>query len=349
MKTIWRFFASIQLTIALAALICVVAAWGSLLTVEDTRFFRAIDSQILLPWLLGEGMEYLNLTLWMFILVGLTAVFALNTAVCTADRVWAVVKDRRPVQSLFPHIVHVGFLIALLGHLVSSVAGFRSYGHVLMEGMPVNVPDVPGLSVRLDGLEMETRPDGELAELRTTITVMEEGSEVLTDDVMINGPVIYRGVAFYHLDQGNTPTALVLTVNGERVTAPLEGAFAAAGGRFAFGEIFPDFAMTPDGRAYNRSYNYRNPYIEIISESGARGYLSLAGPGATARVEGDGPGVYTVTVVDFVIKPYAVMAIHKDPGIWLIIAGSAVLVVGMVLLLFFRGERGELVRTANRA
>jgi hypothetical protein len=39
-----------------------------------------------------------------------------------------------------------------------------------------------------------------------------------------------------------------------------------------------------------------------------------------------------------------IFIINKDPGIGFIITGSIVLVAGMVLLLFFRGERTELVR-----
>ena len=38
------------------------------------------------------------------------------------------------------------------------------------------------------------------------------------------------------------------------------------------------------------------------------------------------------------------LTINKDPGITYIIIGSIVLVAGMALLLFFRGERAELVR-----
>ncbi|MBI2400803.1 MAG: hypothetical protein HYV23_07085, partial [Deltaproteobacteria bacterium] len=51
-----------------------------------------------------------------------------------------------------------------------------------------------------------------------------------------------------------------------------------------------------------------------------------------------------IRLVDYVFTPYVIFIINKDPGIGFIIIGSIVLVAGMVLLLFFRGERAELMR-----
>jgi len=348
MKSLWKFFSSVWLTIVTAGLICVVAAWGSLLTVANPRFFGALDQQVLFPWLLTEGVRAPGLTLWIFLLVALTALFAVNTVVCTTDRLSAIVRQKLPARAFFPHIVHIGFLVALVGHLASGVWGFRSYGNVLVEGRPAPVPHTEGLSVRLDRVETSTTPSGDLEDLRTTITLLEGERELLTDDIRINGPVIYRGVAFYHAGQGATPTGLVLDVDGERVEAPLEGGFSARGRSFTFGALWPDFALDPEGRPYSRSDDFANPHVEVLSGDGAVGYLALSAPGASTRVRSGGRD-FTITLEDYVITPYAVLSIHRDPGIWLIVAGSAVLVAGMVLLLFLRGERGELVRRTVQA
>ncbi|MFQ5465879.1 MAG: cytochrome c biogenesis protein ResB [Thermodesulfobacteriota bacterium] len=343
MKSLWKIFSSVWLTIVTAGLICIVAAWGSLLTVANPRFFGALDRQVLFPWLLTEGVRAPGLTLWIFILVALTALFAVNTVVCTAERLRSIVRLKLPVRTFFPHIVHIGFLVALVGHLASGAWGFRSYGNVLVEGRPAPVPHTEGLSVRLEGVETSSAPSGDLEDLRTTITLLDGERELLTEDIRINGPVIYRGVAFYHTGQGATPTGLVLDVDGERVEAPLEGGFSAGGKSFTFGALWPDFALDPDGRPYSRSADFANPHVEVLSGDGSVGYLALSSPGASTRVR-SGDHDFIITLEDYIITPYAVLAIHRDPGIWLIVVGSAVLVAGMVLLLLLRGERGELVR-----
>lgn len=339
MKSIWKFFASTWLTIVLAGLICLVTAWGSVLTVAESGFFRNMDTVVLLPWLVTEGMERLDLTLWIFLLIALISLFAVNTVVCTIDRVWSIVKMRLPWRTFFPHIVHVGFMIALLGHLVGSAWGFRSYGNVVLEGESAPVEAVPGLEVRLDGVDITQAPDGRLESLKTTVTLLEDGREVRTGDIQMNGPLIHDGIAFYHVNQGRTTTGVVLSVDGQRVSTGFEGTFTASGEVFKMGRFWADFAIDRQGRPYSRSNEFRNPVLEIISRDGSRGYLSLRRPGAAARVGGK-----VVRLLDLESSRYVVLTINRDPGIGFIIVGSVVLVVGMVLLLFMRGERGELIR-----
>lgn len=339
MKRLWNFFSSITLTIVLAVFICIVAAWGSLFAVREPEFYRALDGQILLPWLLTQGPRHLDLTLWIYLLIVLTAVFAINTAVCTLDRLYSIIKLKKPFQAFFPQIVHIGFLIALLGHLAGSVAGFRSYGTVAFEGEMTPVPYNKGMEITLDDFKMESGPNGEVGYLRATVSLYEKKEKVRTGDIEINGPLIHKGIAFYHLDQGRSPEGLILGVGDQRHTVKFEGAFTARDGReYRLGQVYPDFALDEGGRPYSRTDDFRNPHVEVIS-SGSVAYLDLDRKGGSVVLDGT-----EIKLLDYKLATYVVLAVHKDPGIWLIITGSIFLVIGMVLLLFMRGERGEIVR-----
>lgn len=303
------------------------------------RFYRALDHEILFPWLANEGLKDLPLTGWIYALVFLVSLFTINTAVCTLDKVSLILRSKRPARSFFPHIVHVGFLIALLGHLAGSVGGFRSQGNVVFKGGSAPVPNAPGLTVRLNEMEIKGSEERGLEYLRSNITLLRDGGEVKTGDIEMNSPVVYNGIAFYHLDQGTSPAGIVLSSGGELIEADFDASFKTSdGASFSLGEIYPDFALDADGRPFSRSNDFSNPHMEIKGP-GATAFLDLSRTGTSVRAWGR-----TFILEDFVIKEYAVLAIHKDPGIWLIIAGSSVLVAGMLLLLFFRGERGELVR-----
>jgi len=340
MKALWRLFASVRLTIVLAALICVTTAWGSMVTLRYPGFFRALDSEILMGWLASTGPSYLRITLWIYALVALIFLFAVNTAVCTADKLYSILKTGLPWRSLLPHVVHVGFLVALLGHLTGSVAGYKTDGNVLLAGEAAPVPNEPGLSVRLEAFDSERGPDGRLESLKTTVTLLKEGSEILTGEITINGPLRYKGTAFYHMDDGTTPTGLRLVVDGERVEAALGGALRTRDGSvFSLGRLYPDFALYANGRAYSRSDEFRNPHVEIIASDGETAYIDVSAPGASVTLDNR-----TWTLAGYIMTPYVVLSINRDPGIGLIIAGSAVLVAGMVALLFGRGERAELIR-----
>ncbi|OGP13846.1 MAG: hypothetical protein A2052_06080, partial [Deltaproteobacteria bacterium GWA2_54_12] len=231
MKSVWRFFSSVYLTVILAALISAVAAWGSILSMRYPQFFRAFDQEVLLPFLASFGAKYLSLTAWVWALIVLTALFGVNAFVCTADKVYAVFKNRKPWAALFPHIVHIGFLIALLGHLAGSAWGFRSYGNVVFEGDSIPVPHAEGIFLRLDKSEMIVLPSGELDSLKTTVTLLDaKGENVAQGDIGMNSPLIHKGIAFYHFDQGSSPSGLVIDIDGLIASVELEGSFQAPDG-----------------------------------------------------------------------------------------------------------------------
>lgn len=338
MKKLWSFFSSTKLTVILAGIICVVAAAGSILAVYAPEFYRAMDKIILLPWMAERGLAYFKYTFWMYLLILLTAIFSINTVVCTVDKVYSIIATKKPVRSLYPHIVHVGFLIALIGHLTGSLWGFRTFGNALIAGSAIPVPNVPGLTMSLVDYELTQGPTGEVEDLKTQITLYKDKKEILTETLGINNPLIYEGIAFYHVDQGEAPTGLILNAGGNTITTGFEGTFSSRLNKsFKLGGVFPDFAIDRSGKAITRSEKFLNPHIEIISDN-KRAYLDLTRPGTVVRLNST-----DIAFVDLKMSKFVELRIHNDPGIGFIIAGSAILTIGMLLLLFLRGERGEIV------
>jgi cytochrome c biogenesis protein ResB len=326
MKRIWGFFSSTGLTVILATLICIDAAWGSVVCIRNPEVFQALDQAILMPWLFTAGIKDPGLSLWIFILVVLIFLFALNTAACTVDRLIGVVKRRSPLRSFFPHVVHVGFLVALLGHLLGSTYGFRSPGNILVKGEPVVVPHTKSLLIRLDDVAAGYSPAGELTSVRTFVTLLEGDKVLLSDMIQINDPLRYGGAVFYHADHGSFPTGLVVEVEGARRSVNFGGTFKGPDNTgFSLGSLYTDIAIQ-----------------EIVTNSGESAFLSIARPGASVTLAGS-----TIRLVGYVTKPYAIITINRDPGIWFVIAGSSILVLGMVFLLFSKGERGELMNAAH--
>ena len=143
----------------------------------NPEFYRELDSVILLPWLITEGTRHLSRTFWIYILIVLIGFFAINTFVCTFDRLYSIIKTKRPWRSFLPQLVHAGFLIALFGHLMGSVSGFRSYGNVILKGETVPIRAAEGISVRLNDTEVKNDKTGKPDFLKTSVTVFENGAE----------------------------------------------------------------------------------------------------------------------------------------------------------------------------
>jgi len=339
MKHIWNFFASTCLTVVLSILICMTAAWGSVLVIANPGFFQSLDRTVLLSRLFGPGKQYPSLTLWIFVLIFLVFLFAVNTFVCTVDRLYTVIKTKSPFRYFLPQVVHIGFLVALIGHLAGSLFGFRSYGNIAVKGRVIAVPHEAGIFARLDDIDVGFNGEGGMERLKSTVTILKGKDAVKTYDIHLNDPLIYRGVAFYYADHGRATTGFILDVDGEKKEADLDGGFADRGGKkYFFGAFYTDLAIDGEGRPYSRTNQYRNPYQEIISEDGEKGFLGVSDIGSKVTIGGK-----TITLLEYAVSPYAVFTINKDPGIAFIIAGSGLLTGAMMLILFIRGEKGELM------
>ncbi len=324
LKGVWKGLGSPGLTVVLTVLICVDTAVGSFVVAGNRAFYERLDMEILFPYLWRVVPEHPWLTLWIVVLVVLVSLFAVNTLVCIIDRVYMILKKRAPLRALLPQLVHVGFIVALLGHLAGSTYGFRAYGTVAIEGQKLAVPHTEDLYMRLDGVHARFSHTGELTDLKVSITLFEGDIPVYSDEMSINDPLIYRGIAFYYVRHGRTLRGFLIDVDGKKTEVSARGSFASPRGRiFYFGRIHTEGTAVP--------------LVEVIADSGRSALLRLA-PSSAIELEGS-----TITLVDFVLASYGVFTINRDPGIWPVGVGSVLLVGGMLGLLFAREDRGELV------
>ncbi len=334
------FFSSIILTVVLAVLICLVSVLGSLLTIENQGLMQFLDHNVLLYGLarLGGRAE----VYWIYALIALIFLFAVNTTVCTLDKVIAILKRGAPRRSLIPHVVHAGFLIALTGHLLGSIAGFRTSANVVFKGEALPISEAPGLSVRLDDFEAHENTYGARDFLRARVSILEKGRQVRQGEIRLNHPLIYRGIAFYYNDDGAAPTGIRVSWKGserrllfEDETPPEEGSGLKITG------FYPDFARDSTGRPYSRSRRFVNPYVRLEA-NGSEAFLPIGEQGDGVEIGGA-----KARFTGFVVSPYVVLAINKDPGIYLVVGGSALLLLGMILLLIYGRDKTELIRPSR--
>jgi len=337
MKKLWGFFSSIILTVALASLICIVSVAGSIITIRNPEVMGYLDHTVLiygLTELSGRAELY-----WIIALIFLISLFALNTFVCTLEKITAIVKKKAPLHRLLPHIVHIGFLIALTGHLIGSISGFKSSGNVIFKDELTPVAAVKNLSVRLENFTAKNNRYGYRDYMKTTISIFSDGEKILTGDISVNHPLIYKGIAFYHNDDGKAPAGIrvrrdgvieELSFNGDN-TSGKKNALQVTG-------LYPDFALDKRGRPFSRSESFVNPYVRLtMGEESA--FLNINGQGHAVSIKGE-----RIEYAGFRLRPYVVLSINKDPGIWLVIFGSIILLLGMVLLLIFGRDKAELIR-----
>lgn len=223
MQKAWSFFSSIRFAIYLTSAITVVAVAGSFSVMRNADLYEGIDHAVLMEWWTSNGMQNLEYLWWIPVLIVLVFFFGLNTFICSIDRLIPISRfyfrekiervtiggqdmeeedpslftKRRSIAPFYPYIAHIGFLIALIGHLVGSIGGFKSYGNVVMEGSGVRVPHNDGLYLLLDRFDVTFSRYGYPEEMRSHVRIVD-GKQVLAEKVVeVNSPLIYQGLAFY--------------------------------------------------------------------------------------------------------------------------------------------------------
>jgi hypothetical protein len=124
---------------------------------------------------------------WLYALGLLAGLYALNTLLATWDSV--VRKWRAGVRSPGPYapsIIHVGFLVAMLGHLVGGLTTEDFDPVIVSEGWS----EVPGFGeARLLALEVDAMPNGMPKSARATLAVRDPSGAIRQEVVDYNQPL----------------------------------------------------------------------------------------------------------------------------------------------------------------
>jgi cytochrome c biogenesis protein len=245
------------------------------------------------------------------------------------------------------YITHLSLLVILIGGLMGSLYGFK--GHVeILEGETVNqiflrakdqaVPKPIDFSVRCDDFnvtyyDIPGRKEKHVKEYSSALTILEGGKEVLKKTIQVNHPLHYKGLAFYQSSYGalNDITlgiqrkdakekVLLKGLEGESIPIPNSTAvvrllkYAPQVHNFGEGVQVVLFKPNQEPRAFWVLKNYPKLNQQIGDE------FQLTFEGVTS-------------------KEYTGLQVTKDPGVWIVWIGSALMIFGLIVSFFFSHQR----------
>lgn len=267
-SSLWRFFASVRLTVVLLLCMAVLSIFGTVIpqnaTAEDyVRIFGLFRYQLFV--LLDIVDMYHS---WWF--TGLMVLLVVNIVVCSVDRLqtsWRVIFNRNPkfdlkqyrqrkgriefsakadvmqlekpfqrfIAKKFRHcklqrtdhgfaitaekgrlsrlgvyVVHFSIVVLLLGGLVGSKMGFEGFV-AIPEGEAAEVIDLTNsgrqlklpFQIRCDDFEVSFYEGGKRPkEFRSSLTIVENGKDVLKRDVIVNAPLYHQGIGIFQSSYG---------------------------------------------------------------------------------------------------------------------------------------------------
>jgi cytochrome c biogenesis protein len=256
--------------------------------------------------------------------------------------------ERNRFSELAVYIVHASLLLIFLGSNVDALFGWRGFvmltrGQQSSEvkpanGSPRNLP----FAVRCDGAGQENYPDGTPKRWWSDLAVVENGEVTLRKQIVVNDPLVYRGVRFYQANYGQTGKIdkLVLTATprdgqpAKDITiGPDETISLDADTSVRLAEFIPDYVMS-DGHVYTRSKQLENPAAHLIVESRKSGTDVNVWLPPIPGVEQNASSPYAFEGKDVQMAYFTGLEVSHEPGQWSVWTGVVLMGIGLTVVFY---------------
>ena len=243
------------------------------------------------------------------------------------------------------YVVHTSLILLLSGALIGSLFGFKANLN-LDEGKTLDTailvenknPVKLGFSIRCNDFNVKFYDTGAPEEFKSNLTIIEDGKEILTEDILVNHPLTYKGINIFQSSYGSAPpdsvsleiirqqdkTALIRTVkigeefqlSDEETIFKLEGFLP----HFDFnghdlGQAFIGRVVEKDGKSFQIGLPLKFPTFDKMRK-----------------------GSFAFVIKEAEQKHYTGLHITKDPGIWYVYTGFILMIIGCWVTFFMAHE-----------
>lgn len=155
---------SLNLGLWLMAAVTLLMAIGSFATGAEES--ARLNSMPLFAWLMETPPAT---TWWLWLTIAVLAVLALNTVLCSVESLRQKAGRTGLLLRLAPQVMHAGFLLIVLAHLISSISGFKEALQV-GEGTVITFPG--GATVNIERLDAQMGMRGAVTDFRDRKSVV---------------------------------------------------------------------------------------------------------------------------------------------------------------------------------
>ena len=197
---------SIETSLYLIAVSVLIFLAGSIYIPNNLDIFSEVNDKPIFRWLY-ENKSVLSKSYWIYLQVMLMAALSLNMIVCTVDGLIGKLSARNFIQKVSPHILHIGMLLVLFGHLVSGTSGYKK-DYVVTEGQKFSHSDT---DVYVDKVDLVEIAGENQKRWRVNMRVESDGHKK-SGILQPASPMFFRGVGIFVKsadEQGRTVIGIV--------------------------------------------------------------------------------------------------------------------------------------------
>lgn len=239
------------------------------------------------------------------------------------------------------YVIHVGFLLVLLGGLLGSLAGYTGYLN-LAEGQSGNqvelkdgeeVRDLP-FTIRCNSFSVSYYPDGSVNEYRSMLSVIRDGKTVRQAEVLVNHPLRYEGINFFQSRYGVAAVKNVTFLFSEADSGLASPVTVNVG----------ESAPLPGGDGTFTLMDFRPRFVMAGRDLGSLAVLTINRPGKEPEIakivqhmEGfdrNRGGRYVISITGFDPLYYTGLMVTRDPGVWVVYSGFIFIILGCMITFF---------------
>lgn len=204
-----NFFLSLKTTVWTLLAFIVVFFAGSYLMPQHRDVFGSMNEILLFAWLADVATLSPWQTWWFFLSLALLVLLTINTIVCSVQAIKGKWSREDFLLRIAPQVVHVGFLLILLAHLLGAGWGYR-LGGVLPEGASARIPG--DRILYLEALRITPDAAGYIAGWEASVSLFRDGDRVATGVLAPNRPLFHEGTGIYlkSFDLERGPMAFLL-------------------------------------------------------------------------------------------------------------------------------------------
>ncbi|MDD2308661.1 MAG: cytochrome c biogenesis protein ResB [Desulfuromonadaceae bacterium] len=247
------------------------------------------------------------------------------------------------------YVVHLSILVIFIGAIIGSLFGYKGFV-AIVEGTSVNAferqngQQMPlGFELLCEKFNVEFYANGAPKEFRSTLTVLENGKPVpgySQVKVIVNEPLTYKGITFYQSSYGKASEGgeHYITVT-PRNGGPTEKFTVREGVPVTLkdGTTFKLLEATQEVRPFAPGFSGPAARIEVARKGAApqtfitfKNFPDMNAQRGDALIFG-----YEGTNA----KQYTGLQVAKDPGVWVVWLGCALMVIGIGVAFFMSHKR----------
>jgi cytochrome c biogenesis protein len=275
---------------------------------------------------------------------------------------FSLFAERNRISEMAVYIVHASLLLIFFGGIVDGLYGWRGF-LMLTKGAQSNIVKMQngkdhalGFAIRCEGAGQENYKDGTPKKWWSDLTVLENGQVASRKQIVVNDPLVYRGIRFYQASYGQTgqvdklvlfatpakskddPREIALAVN-EKISLDPDTSVRLA-------EFIPDYVVR-DGQVYSRSNEVDNPAAHLVVESAKTGKAVDVWLPPIPGFEHNAEAPYTFKGKEVQMAYFTGLEVSHEPGQWSVWSGVVLMVIGLGVVFYLVHMRLWVVPVQN--